>query len=185
MERDRKPSEGSAVRCGGPAKKSQERTDARTGVGNPNARNAGLEKGRTCDVTVTDVTRLIRTTLEIPEAAAKHPRKEYPDKHRGRDTLGEIRDKNRDKLFNAPSSGAFWKEIKRLADPKPDPIMVTADSLRDVFEKRLNPPAVMPTAFDEIRHKVNQTLAAMIPDTTQDTTQEKFSSSEWVEDDGA
>jgi hypothetical protein len=102
--------------------------------------------------------------------AEKHPRKEYPDKHRGHDTLGEIRDKNRDKLFNAPSSGAFWKEIKRLADPKPDPIMVTADSLRDVFEKRLNPPAVMPTAFDDIRHKVNQILAAMIPDTTQDTT---------------
>ncbi|KAJ7934126.1 hypothetical protein B0H13DRAFT_1855603 [Mycena leptocephala] len=43
MERDRQPPEGSAVRCGGPAKESQERTDARTGVGNPNARNAGLE----------------------------------------------------------------------------------------------------------------------------------------------
>lgn len=106
------------------------------------------------------------------EPAPKHPRKEYPEKHCGRGRLGAIRDANRDKLFNAPSSGDFWKEVKRLADPKPDPIAVTAESLREVFEKRLNPPAVMPTAFDEIQHKINQTLASVIQKTTQDTQPE-------------
>jgi tRNA A37 threonylcarbamoyladenosine synthetase subunit TsaC/SUA5/YrdC len=54
------------------------------------------------------------------------------------------------------------------------PIAVTAENLREVFEKRWNPPAVMPTAFDEIRHKINQTLALIIPETTQDTSPEHF-----------
>ncbi|KAJ7934008.1 hypothetical protein B0H13DRAFT_2306041 [Mycena leptocephala] len=119
------------------------------------------------------------------EDTSKPARKEYPEKHRGRDTLGAIRDRNRDKLFNAPSSGAFWKEIKRMADPKPDPIAVTAESLREVFEKRLNPPAVMPSAFDKIQHKINRTLASLIPETTEDPSPERFFSAEWVEDDGA
>jgi hypothetical protein len=46
-------------------------------------------------------------------------------------------------------------------------IVVTAESLREVFEKRLNPPAVMPTVFNDIQHKINQTLASMILETTQ------------------
>ncbi|KAJ7479557.1 hypothetical protein FB451DRAFT_1171664 [Mycena latifolia] len=96
-----------------------------------------------------------KVTVDIPDDRAsdsdsKTARKPYPEKHRGRDKLGAIRDANRDKLFNAPSSGVFWKEVKRLADPQPPPISVTAESLRGVFEKRLNPPAVMPTAFDKI-----------------------------------
>ncbi|KAF8203379.1 hypothetical protein K438DRAFT_1580669, partial [Mycena galopus ATCC 62051] len=131
-----------------------------------------------------------KVTADIPDdrlgdAPVKEPRKGYPDKHRGRDTLGAIRDKNRDKLLNAPSSGAFWNEVKRLADPKPDPIMVTAESPRTVFEKRLNPPIVLPTAFDQVQHKMNENLASMIPETTVDTTPERFFSAEWSEDDGA
>ncbi|KAJ7192762.1 hypothetical protein B0H12DRAFT_985191, partial [Mycena haematopus] len=56
--------------------------------------------------------------------------------------------------------------------------------LREVFEKRLNPPAVLPTAFDEIKHKLNKTLCSLIPETTHDTTPEGFFSAEWNEDDG-
>ncbi|KAJ7602743.1 hypothetical protein DFH06DRAFT_1023524, partial [Mycena polygramma] len=131
-----------------------------------------------------------KVTVDIPddravESTAKRPRKEYPEKHRGRDKFGSIRDANREELFNAPSSGAFWKTVKRLADPKPDPISVTAESLREVFEKRLNPPAVLPSAFDEVQHKINRTLSALIPETTQDETPEGFFSAEFVEDDGA
>ncbi|KAJ7705254.1 hypothetical protein B0H17DRAFT_920580, partial [Mycena rosella] len=63
--------------------------------------------------------------------------------------------------------------------------MVTADSLGDVFEKCLNPAAVMPTAFDKIQHQINQTLGSLIPDRTEDTTPEAFFSAEWGVDDGA
>lgn len=119
------------------------------------------------------------------EAVQKPKRKELPSGHRGRDTFGEIRDANRDKLFNAPSSGAFWKEVKRLADPKPSPIAVTSNILREVFEERLNPALVLPAAFDDIQHKINQTLGSMIPENTDDPTPERFFSEEWTEDDAA
>ncbi|KAJ7081803.1 hypothetical protein B0H15DRAFT_786121, partial [Mycena belliarum] len=130
-----------------------------------------------------------KVSANIPDDRAAEPvkpeRKNYPEKHRGRDRLGAIRDANRDKLLNAPSSGLFWKEVKRLADPKPAPIAVTAEDLREVFEKRLNPPARLPSAFDKIQHEINKTLAALIPETTEDETPERFFSAEWGEDDGA
>jgi hypothetical protein len=59
-----------------------------------------------------------------------------------------MRDTNHKKILEAPSCAAFWKEIKRMADPRPAPISVTADELKDVFEKRLNPPKVLPPQFD-------------------------------------
>jgi hypothetical protein len=46
--------------------------------------------------------------------------------------------------MEAESSGIFWKETRRLADAKPAPISVAAPSLKNVFEKRLNPPPVLP-----------------------------------------
>ncbi|KAJ7983200.1 hypothetical protein DFH06DRAFT_1123206 [Mycena polygramma] len=152
--------------------------------------NSGVSAGRNTTF------RIHRPPIDVEKVTAdvaddredtpeKPPRKEYPEKHRGRDTLGAIRDANRDKLVNAPSSGAFWKEIKRLADPKPDPVIVTAEALRGVFEKRLNPPIVVPSAFDEIQHKINMTLASQIPEHTLDETPERFFSAQWNEDDGA
>lgn len=53
--------------------------------------------------------------------------------------------------MDAPSMGEFWKEVTRLIDPAPNPISVTADSLRDVFERRPNPPTILPASFDEPR----------------------------------
>ncbi|KAJ6484442.1 hypothetical protein C8R47DRAFT_918727, partial [Mycena vitilis] len=67
---------------------------------------------------------------------------------------------------------------------KPDPVIVTAEDFRRVFEKRLNPAAVMPSAFDEIQHKVMMTLASQIPEHTLDKTPERFFSAEWNEEDG-
>jgi hypothetical protein len=61
-----------------------------------------------------------------------------------------------------------------LADPKPAPISVTADELKDVFEKRLNPPAFLPSQFDSPRHKINYVLATLLPEKTEDTTAEGF-----------
>ncbi|KAJ7261384.1 hypothetical protein B0H12DRAFT_1013544, partial [Mycena haematopus] len=94
-----------------------------------------------------------------------------------------MRDVNRKKILEAPTRGAFWKEIKRLADPKPAPISVTADELKDVFEKRLNPPVVLPPQFDSAQHKINQVLATLLPEKTEDSTQEGFFSRKWTEDD--
>jgi hypothetical protein len=41
------------------------------------------------------------------------------------------------KLLEAPSAAIFWKEIKKLSDPAPIPVSVTAEALRDVFETDL------------------------------------------------
>ncbi|KAJ7432039.1 hypothetical protein FB451DRAFT_1317864, partial [Mycena latifolia] len=91
------------------------------------------------------------------DAPVKKPTREtFPLPHRGRDKLATMRETNRKKIMEAPSRAIFWKEIKRLADPKPAPISVTAESLKDVFEKRLNPPEVLPEQFDSAQHKINK-----------------------------
>ncbi|KAK7049160.1 hypothetical protein R3P38DRAFT_2479134, partial [Favolaschia claudopus] len=77
----------------------------------------------------------------------------------------------------------FWKNIKRMADPQPLGISVTADELRDVFRGRLNPPEILPPQFDSTQHKINQTLASLLPEVTQDSTPEGFFSEKWTEDD--
>jgi hypothetical protein len=39
------------------------------------------------------------------------------------------------------------------------PVFVTAESLHDVFEKRLNIPETLPESFDAPQHKINRRLA--------------------------
>jgi hypothetical protein len=97
--------------------------------------------------------------------------------------LYEIRELNRNKLLEAPTAAVFWKEIKRLADPAPIPVSVTAEALRNVFEKRLNPPEHLPESFDGTQHKFNRFLAGLIPDTTTNSSDEGFFSAEWTEED--
>ncbi|KAJ7110402.1 hypothetical protein C8R44DRAFT_633951, partial [Mycena epipterygia] len=87
--------------------------------------------------------------------------------------------------MDAPSAGAFWKEVKRLSDPAPVPVSVTAHDLKEVFEARLNPPTVLPDSFDAAQHTINTLLADIIPETTEDSTPEGFFSRDWTEDDVA
>jgi hypothetical protein len=87
------------------------------------------------------------------------------------------------KIMEAPSRAIFWKEINRLADPKPAPISVTAEELKDVFEKRLNTPAVLPPQFDSAQHKINKVLATLLPEKTEDSTPEGFFTQAWSEED--
>ncbi|KAJ7438964.1 hypothetical protein B0H11DRAFT_2254277, partial [Mycena galericulata] len=54
-------------------------------------------------------------------------------------------------------------------------------SLRNVFEKCLNPPETLPESFDSAQHKMNRILAHLIPETTSDSSEERFSSAEWTE----
>jgi hypothetical protein len=55
-----------------------------------------------------------------------------------------------------------------MADPNPAPISVTAASLKEVFEKRLNPPDILPAQFDAAQHSINKILAGLLPETTED-----------------
>ncbi|KAJ7701723.1 hypothetical protein B0H16DRAFT_1239385, partial [Mycena metata] len=103
--------------------------------------------------------------------------------HRGREKLATLKEANRKKVMDAPSSGIFWKEIKKLADPKPAPISVTASSLKEVFEKQLNPPETLPPQFDATQHGINKILASLIPPETEDSTPEGFFTEKWNIDD--
>jgi hypothetical protein len=38
--------------------------------------------------------------------------------------------------MEAPSAGAFWKQVKRFSDPAPIPVSVSANDLKKVFGKR-------------------------------------------------
>ncbi|KAJ6597410.1 hypothetical protein B0H10DRAFT_2232034 [Mycena sp. CBHHK59/15] len=88
--------------------------------------------------------------------------------------LESLKESNRKKVMEATSSGSFWKEVKKLADPKPGPISVTAASLKDVFEKRLNLPEVLPKQFDSPQHSINKILSNLLPAETEDHTPEGF-----------
>ncbi|KAJ6458245.1 hypothetical protein C8R45DRAFT_762220, partial [Mycena sanguinolenta] len=103
-----------------------------------------------------------------------------PLPHRGRHKHAAMRDANRKKILDAPSRAAFWKVIMRLADSRSAP---TADELKDVFERRLNPPAVLTPQFDSAKHRINQVLSTLLPEKTEDSTPEGFFSRKWTEDD--
>jgi hypothetical protein len=80
-------------------------------------------------------------------------RPEFPASHRGRLRLHEMRKRNRKHIMEAPSAGEFRKEVKWLIDPAPNPISVTAESLKEVFERRLNPPATLPDSLMHLSTK--------------------------------
>lgn len=87
-------------------------------------------------------------SLPPEEENLVHARAAYPAAHRGRDRLNDLKERNRKSLIEAKSTGAFWKQVKRLSDPALAPISVTAQALKEVFEARLNPPKTMPQSFD-------------------------------------
>jgi hypothetical protein len=119
-----------------------------------------------------------KVTADIPDdsgvSTAPSKRPDFPAGHRGRLRLYEMRERNRKLIMEASSAAEFWKYIKRFIDPAPNPISVTADSLKDVFERRLNPPTTLPQSFDAFQHKINRLLAGSIPSTTPDPTPEQF-----------
>jgi hypothetical protein len=117
---------------------------------------------------------IVKVTAEIAneagppdEPARKSGCSAFPFAHRGRDQLAAMRDLNRKKSLDAPTRAIFWKEIKRTADPKPAPMSVTADELKTVFEKRLNPPNILTVEFDSTQHKINKILATLLPEKTE------------------
>jgi hypothetical protein len=118
-----------------------------------------------------------------PKSSAPAPRLLFPASHRGRQRLHEIKESNRNKILEPLSTATFWKDVRRLIDPAPIPIAVTANSLKDVFEKRLNSPPLLPESFDAPQHKMNRLLAEAMPETITDSTPEQFFTREWTKQD--
>ena len=75
------------------------------------------------------------------------------DAHWGRTREREQQRENLQALLNANSGAEYWKLMRGWTDPKPRSAQVTAGELRDVFEERLNPPAVLPEHFDVEQHE--------------------------------
>ncbi|KAJ7764211.1 cytochrome P450 [Mycena metata] len=112
---------------------------------------------------------------EADDLTPKPVRPAFPAPHRGRNKSTAMSDKNRKRVMEAPNRAAFWKEVKRLANPKPAPFSVTADELKTVFEKRLNPQELLPPQFDAAQHVINKILVTLLPEKTEDHTPEGFS----------
>ncbi|KAJ6563488.1 hypothetical protein B0H10DRAFT_2445374 [Mycena sp. CBHHK59/15] len=108
------------------------------------------------------------------EPTARRSGRKRKEREELKDLLESLKESNRKKVMEATSSGSFWKEVKKLADPKPGPISVTAASLKDVFEKRLNLPEVLPKQFDSPQHSINKILSNLLPAETEDHTPEGF-----------
>lgn len=71
---------------------------------------------------------------------------------------------NLDKLVNTSSnSGTFWKFYRELADPRPKPPLVSLQSLRDCFQRRMNPDPVPPDTFDRAQACFVPLAAATLP----------------------
>ena len=92
--------------------------------------------------------------------------------HRGREKLRNLKVSLREKLLNSDSEKSFWKTAKVIMNGKEVSSPVTADDLKKVFEKRMNPLDPLPDTFDTSLLKLNIAMANAIPQQTQDTTEE-------------
>lgn len=71
--------------------------------------------------------------------------------------------------------------MKQLTETHPEVGFFTAEALKDVFEKRMNPIDPLPSTFDGERLILNHAVAASIPDATQDTTDAQYFSGGFTE----
>ena len=94
--------------------------------------------------------------------------------HRGRDKLRYLKISLREKLLSSDSDKSFWKTAKMIMNGKEQTSPITADELKEVFEKRMNPLNPIPETFDTNLLNLNIALAKAIPKHTQDKTQEHF-----------
>ena len=94
--------------------------------------------------------------------------------HRGREKLRDFRVSLRKKLLNSDSEKSFWKVAKAIMNGKESSSPVTADKLKDIFEKRMNPLDPIPESFDTNLLNLNIAMANAIPQRTHDATEEQF-----------
>lgn len=125
-------------------------------------------------------TNLTDSSIQNPDAIPDRP--PYPFGHRGRDKIRTIKRQNKRRLVFAPNSGAFWKEVDRLDNPRQLPQSVDSQQLKGVFKPRLNPQDPLPEDFDRDQYQLNIALYSLMPESTEDTTRERYFSSPWSED---
>ncbi|PPQ81254.1 hypothetical protein CVT26_015075 [Gymnopilus dilepis] len=98
------------------------------------------------------------------------------ESHRGREKV---------RLLNAESEAEFWKVAREILNGREPELPVSAEQLKEVFEKRMNPIQPTPMTFDKSILDLNCAVAATIPEKTEDTTEEKFFSRPFTEEEVA
>lgn len=66
-------------------------------------------------------------------------------------------------LTRAVGSTQFWCQINSLLKPRPSVSHTTADALRDVFQRRMNPAPIIPATFNGLHRLANETVFRTIP----------------------
>lgn len=105
--------------------------------------------------------------------------------HRHRPVIAAKQLEFRKKLLEAKTEREFWRVAKDIMGTKKTTSNFSAEALKNVFEKRMNPIVPMPETFDPMRMQYNHTLAAAIPEHTIDTTPEHFFSAPFTVEDVA
>ena len=85
--------------------------------------------------------------------------------------LTGLRNANLQRILASASDHEFWDTLRDFTADKPRPALVTAQALRAVFERRMNPPAVLPSSFDHLQHALTRLQLSAMPAQTQDQTQ--------------
>ncbi|KAE9383614.1 hypothetical protein BT96DRAFT_767870, partial [Gymnopus androsaceus JB14] len=95
--------------------------------------------------------------------------------HRGRKRVLQIRDMHlKEFKETAKNSALFWRKFISMAWAKSQPSPVSANELRTVFEKQMNPIQPTPSSFNADLLNENIAIANAIPDVTVDSTPEQF-----------
>ena len=94
--------------------------------------------------------------------------------HRNREKVRDTKALFRDKLLSCDNDKMFWKIAKEIIKGKDTVSPVTADDLKLVFQKRMNPSTTTPESFDTSLLCLNMAMAKAIPSQTVDLTPDQF-----------
>ncbi|KAF5370914.1 hypothetical protein D9615_009786 [Tricholomella constricta] len=94
--------------------------------------------------------------------------------HRNRTSAHEKQKQHRALIIEAKSEKEFWVAAKKIMGSKQTQADISAATLKEVFERRMNPICPPPKSFNLNRLELNQTFASAIPIRTIDTTPEQF-----------
>ncbi|EIM86022.1 uncharacterized protein STEHIDRAFT_157545, partial [Stereum hirsutum FP-91666 SS1] len=101
-----------------------------------------------------------------------------PDAHRGRAMKRAVQRAHLTELVEASRNpGPFWRKYRQLADAKPTIPDVPLEDLATEFESRMNPPQEPPPQFSSDLREANRILASLMPEVTEDMSDEQAFSS--------
>lgn len=105
--------------------------------------------------------------------------------HRGRDAVRAVQADHQQKIVEAArvGPGAFWDMTHKILDAKPKEITADFDAVARNFQQRMNPPEELPRQFSSDRLATHRLLASLIPDETEDVSEEQAFSSPFTAED--